>query len=542
MYVRRMPKRLPARDILEEYWKGRFDPMPTPHDKEWLIESYFEMHGLTGRVNSSKMLRAFRSDISFFFCFVLGIVPWVHLEKPGQDQLGILECAQHSRRFAVRSGHKVSKSNSVAGIALWWFVTREMARVPITSSSFFQVRMIIWYEIQNLYRSCLRREMPIGGEIYEDPSTGLKMPDGRQVFGFSTRDKEKAAGISGKNIYYLLDEASGIDEDIFEAVEGNRAGGAIMGMFSNPTRTVGTFYDAFYGKADFWDGLHIPSYHSPNCQAGRIVVPGLATPEWVHEKRREWGDGSPLFAIRVEGDFPVQGAMSVYPLDIIERSAQRHMQQERLGYEPEGELRIGVDPAISGEDEFVIAIVQGDTCKELRAYYNKDGREKAKLVLKAIRDHKTQRMSRVPVTVDANGFGVDVITSLNGEYRQACHQLRVDVIGFMAQENPVDESRYENKRAEAIFHLKHWIEAGGKVPHDNKLHAELAATEYEVNKKGFILIVSKKKEKKELGHSPDRRDALALAVYNKQSYTFSYKGANRRVTHSGKMSRYMDGY
>jgi hypothetical protein len=537
-----MPKELKAREILTEYWKAQFDPTPSPYDRSWLIDSYFDLHGISGQINSTKMLRAFREDVSFFFVFILGVTPWVHVEKGGQDQLSILEYAQSSRRYAVRSGHKVSKSNSVAGVALWWFTTREMARVPITSSSFFQVRMIIWYEIQNLYRDCIRRDMPIGGELYEDPSTGLKIPDGRQVFGFSTRDKEKAAGISGKNIYYLLDEASGIDEDIFEAVEGNRAGGAAIGMFSNPTRTVGTFYEAFHGKKAYWDTLHIPSYHTPNCQAGRIVVPGLATPEWVEEKRDEWGEGSPLFAIRVEGDFPAQGAMSVFPLDLIEASSERFKMARRLGHRPKGDLRIGVDPAISSEDEFAIAVVVGDTCKEIRTYYNKDGREKAKLILKAVRHHRTNRTERVPVTIDANGVGIDVVTSLNGEFAEACRELRIDVLPFMAQEKPMDTDKYVNRRAEAIYHLSDWIDSGGEIPEDNKLHAELAATEYDVNKKGLILILPKKKEKKELGHSPDRRDALALAVYNKHAHEFDYKGAGQRATHSAKMDRYMSGY
>jgi hypothetical protein len=35
---------------------------------------------------------------------------------------------------------------------------------------------------------------------------------------------------------YLVDEASGVTDEIFEAIEGNRAGGARIAMFSNPTR------------------------------------------------------------------------------------------------------------------------------------------------------------------------------------------------------------------------------------------------------------------------------------------------------------------
>lgn len=532
-------KRLPAREILTEYWSKLFDPTPSPYDTDWLIHQYFDLHGISGNFSSEKLLRAYRRDVSFFFVHILGIVPWVHVASGGQDQLEILERSQYSMRYAVRSGHKVSKSNSVAGIALYWFVTRDAARVPITSSSYFQVRQIIWHEIQAMYRECARRGVPIGGELFEDPSTGLKMGDGRQIFGFSTREKEKAAGISGKNIYYLIDEASGVDKEIFEAIEGNRAGGAIMGMYSNPTRTAGTFFEAFHGKADFWDGMRIPSYNSPNCQAGRPVVPGLATPEWVDEKRREWGESSPLFAIRVEGNFPPQGAMSVYPIEIIDRASERWRRHELVGMEPEGKLRLGVDPAISTEDEFVISIVIGKKCIEQRTYYGKDGREKAKLIMAAVQDHRLDRTTPIPVTIDKNGVGIDVITSLNGEFRDACRELRIQPLGFMAQENAVEDEKFANKRAEAVFQLKDWIVDGGMIPETSRLHAELAFTEYELNRHGQYIILPKKKERKELGHSPDRRDSLMLAVYDKNLYPFSYKSANTRVTHSAKMDRYM---
>jgi phage terminase large subunit len=81
-------------------------------------------------------------------------------------------------------------------------------------------------------------------------------------------------------------------------VEGNRAGGAKVIMFSNPTNTSGTFYEAFHGQRNFWHPIHISAEESPNVIGGQILIPGLATAEWVEEKRLDWGEGSPLYQVR----------------------------------------------------------------------------------------------------------------------------------------------------------------------------------------------------------------------------------------------------
>ena len=74
------------------------------------------------------------------------------------------------------------------------------------------------------------------------------------------------AGISGPDILFIIDEASGVPEDIFEAIEGNRAAGADVILCSNPTQTSGTFFDAFHSKRDLWHPLTISSEETPNVE------------------------------------------------------------------------------------------------------------------------------------------------------------------------------------------------------------------------------------------------------------------------------------
>src|SRR5204862_354817 len=139
--------------------------------------------------------------------------------------------------------------------------------------------------------------------IEEEPGelarTGLKSVDFREIVGFTAREAEAVAGISGRNLLYILDEASGIPDEIYEAIEGNRAGGARVVLLGNPTKTTGEFFDAFHAKARFYKTITVSSEQTPNVVTGRDEIPGLATRAWIEEKREEWRPDSALYKVRV---------------------------------------------------------------------------------------------------------------------------------------------------------------------------------------------------------------------------------------------------
>jgi hypothetical protein len=50
--------------------------------------------------------------------------------------------------------------------------------------------------------------------------------------------------------------------------KGNRVGGARLVLFSDPTRTSGTFFDVLGTTREFWHRIHISSEEMPNAQEG----------------------------------------------------------------------------------------------------------------------------------------------------------------------------------------------------------------------------------------------------------------------------------
>lgn len=380
--------------------------------------------------------------------------------------------------------------------------------MALTSATFNQIKNILWYELRKIYNNASVK--PLGGILSVDPQSGLNFSDGRQIFGFSTKEPERAAGVSSPNLLYIVDEASGVPEDIFEAIEGNRAGGAKLAMFSNPTRTTGTFYQAFHGKSNFWHRLHISASESPNVAAGRKIIPGLATTEWIEEKRAEWGASSPLFQVRVEGNFPAQAENAVIGLHMVEEARNRYEETEAIG-----PMRIGVDVARYGDDESVVSVIRGNKAYPLYPFRNKDGIQLAGEVIGIATRLRRGGEERATVNVDVIGVGASAFDQL-----RATAPAWIDINAVNVASSPTNDL-YSNLRAQIVFSLRDWLQEGGAIPNDPVLEAELVSPVYEFDSRGRYKLLPKEKEKDILGHSPDRRNALELAVYQANNWVMT---------------------
>jgi len=437
-------------------------------------------------------------DPVFFAKYVLGVEPW-------SKQAEFLYAVANNDRVALKSGHKVSKSHSMAILALWWASTREDARVPMTSASFHQVQKILWREIKDMYYKANKRKMGLGGTIYRDPASGLQFENGNEIFGFSTDQPERAAGISAANILYIVDEASGIvDEGVFEAMEGNMAAGAKMVMTSNPTRVVGKFYNLFHSERRYWKLMSLSAADSPNV-TGETEIPGLATKAWVDEKFDEWGPDDPRYHVRVLGKFPGQAENSVIALGLVEDRLAAYETADT-----NGALRIGIDVARFGDDETVMYPVRGIKPLEPFVVYGQKGYEVAGHALNLV-DKLRRGDEDVTIKIDVIGLGASPSDFLDVMDRARSSGITTREVNVA--EKAGDSDKYHDLRTEITFGLRDWLMDGGTLFEDEKLKEELISPTYTFDAKGRMVVSPKKEEKKILGRSPDRRDALALAIY-----------------------------
>ena len=458
--------------------------------------------GALERLGKVAPLAKYQQDPVGFARDVLGVRLWGR-----QAEILRHVAASVSARVAVRSGHKVGKSKTAAVLAFWFAACFPKARVVMTSSSGRQVKDILWREIRDIWRGlkAAARELLGCVEPAVDPGTGLLWPDGREIKGFTTDNPERMAGYSGENILFILDEASGIERPIFEAIEGNRAGGARVVMFSNPTQTAGEFFDAFHDKRHLYACVHISSEETPNVTGDGPPIPGLAGPEWIAEKLAEWGEDSPLYQVRVRGNFPTQGSTAVVSISAVD-SARKRWEEAGPPHWSESRLHLGVDVARFGDDESVIVPRRGRWAWEPRAVAGFDTVAVAGKVLEVAREMRDPGEKHKPlVKVDGIGIGAGVVDILR-------QHSWIDVVDVNVSERSDEEDMYPNLRSQLWFGLADWLLTGA-IPDDSRMAGEMTAPTYSFDLRGRRKVVEKSEMKRKLGRSPDRAEALMLAVY-----------------------------
>jgi phage terminase large subunit len=433
---------------------------------------------------------------------VLGVEPWA-------KQIEILEAVRDHGRVSVVSGHKVSKSHSAAILAIWWFATRSDARVCMTSVTSRQVDAILWREVRKLLSKARHR---IDGDVHELARSGLKASDFREIVGFTAKEAEAVAGISGANLLYILDEASGIPSAIFEAIEGNRAGGARLVMFSNPTRTTGEFFDSHHSKKALYRCIHVSSADTPNVIEGRVVIPGLATRAWVDEKRIEWGEDSPLFKVRVLGQFVRNEEGRILSLHALTESSTRWYETPATG-----RLYIGLDPAGDGVggDESVFAARRGRKQLLQRAFRGASTDALIAHLEDLIVELRLPR-ERPVVVIDSEGkVGWDLLCALRSYLESDSRKVDFELVRVRSSEKAKRQPHvYRLWRDELWGNLAAWIRDGGAILEDDKLTQELHEPEWLTPPDGGKQYVTKKDDLRvKLGRSPDRADALSLSVW-----------------------------
>lgn len=467
----------------------------------------------------------YAKDPVAFFREVLGVEPW-------DRQIEILEAVRDYPRVAVCSGHKIGKSTSVSGLALWFYASFSDARAIMSSTTSRQVDQILWRELRMLRArggrcvACkaadpdailIPRPCPhsaiIDGEQGDLARTGLKSEDFREIVGFTAREAEAVAGISGRNLLYLMDEASGIPDEIFEAVEGNRAGGARIVLVGNGTRNEGEFFEAFNSKAHLYKTIRISSEETPNVARGTLFIPGLATREWIEEKKLEWGEDSPLYRVRVKGEHATFEEGKIFSLHAIGESEKRWPDTLEAG-----RLYIGLDPAgpQGNGDESVFCVRRGMKQLHFRAFLGLDPDMHLMQLLGLIREYRLPNETAV-VVVDAEGPIGKKTCNRFREYSEE-HPTVFDLFTVRASDGAKrDPKEYDRVRDELAANLEQWMRAGGAILEDVKLERELHCLEWTQRVNGKLKLTGKEEVRKAIGRSPDRYDALALSVWEPSS-------------------------
>ena len=457
--------------------------------------------------------RAIRTDPINFASNILNVKPW-------DKQKQILNAIAANRSVAVRSCNGAGKTFTAAVAILWWLMSYDNAIVITTAPSERQVREILWRELRNLY---VPVRDTIGGKLTR---TRLEFGSKRYAYGFSTNTEDRFQGFHSGNILVIVDEASGVDEFIYNAIRGViTAKNSKLLLIGNPHGYAGTFYDAFHKNRKRFETIHVSAFDLPAFKAQGITEEnikdiefpdyddgqqdqdefdeqyeadqslGLSSPQWALDVFNDLGPQSSVYQTRVLGQFPEEADDTLIPLRDVEAAVKR-----RSDIPPDTKPVMGVDVARFGNDKTVIIIRQGPRVIHIDELRKSDIVNTTGAVITAALKYKVK-----DIIIDEIGVGAGVLDNLKAD-------RRFNAQGLNGSNSSSNNEKYLNLRAEVFDGLRQRFADGDiSIPNDPELISQVASLTYKYNARGQLQLESKDQIRSTGRQSPDKADAIALA-------------------------------
>jgi hypothetical protein len=426
----------------------------------------------------------YRDDPVAFVREILGAEPFDY------QQALLVDIANGERKISVRSGHGTGKSTTFSWAMLWFAMTRFPFKVVVTAPTSGQLFDALFAELKRWINELPEALRPIL-DVKNDRVSLLAAPSEGFISARTSRAEtpEALAGVHSANVMLVVDEASGVPEQVFEAAAGSMSGhSAVTLLASNPTRSSGTFFETQTRLSGSWKCHHWSCVKSP-----------LVSRDFIDEMRLRYGEESNAYRIRVLGEFPLADDDTIVPFHLVDAAVHRDI-------EPDDHATViwGLDVARFGSDKTALAKRQGNTITEINSWQGLDLMQTVGRV-KAEYDGLPMSIRPSEIMVDVIGMGGGVVDRLR--------ELGLPVRGINVAESPSMKDTYTNLRAELWFKMRGWLEQrGAKLPRNEQLIAELTSIRYSFVSSGKMKAEGKDDMRKRGLASPDLADAVCLTL------------------------------
>lgn len=451
----------------------------------------------------------------------------------------ILASIRDNKNTAVTSCHGSGKSHIVSRAICWWLDPNVHALgsafAVTTAPSWPQVSAILWRYIRKLHGKMAlpgRVTLDCQWHMSDQRAQRYKVGDPTEeliAMGRKPADYDENAlqGIHARFVLGVIDEANGVPKQLFDAM---------LAITTNDTSRViaignpddpGSHFAEIAKAGSNWNTISIPAFITPNISVffvnGLDVPPedkmlrlthevpeepvsqnlrdDLVSENWIKERAKDWGVGSPLWESRVMGRFPsITDDTLISPAMLEKAWNTNHTGLEQGQY--------ALDVARYGTDKSVMYRNRGFQIRLHKEWGKKDTEESADLAEEELNRHLP---ARPVINIDAIGVGAGVFDKL----RRRGHNVK-PIYGSEQARNP---KRYKNRRAEMYWTLRELMDdrAIDLDPHDTQLAAQLGSIRWWEDNAGRIVVESKEDMKARGLPSPDRADAVAMSVLKRGS-------------------------
>lgn len=426
--------------------------------------------------------------------------------KPDAAQAKILQSVADNQMTSVRSGHGVGKSTVEAWAVIWFMLTRPFPKIPCTAPTQHQLFDILWAEISKWLRHSQGLSSAL---IWTKEKLYLKdHPEEWFAVGRTASTADALQGFHAEHLLYIIDEAPGVSDKIFEPVLGSLSTpNAKLLMCGNPSQLSGFFYDSHHKNRANYQTFHIDGRSSSR-----------VSPEFVQAIIQMYGEDSDVFRVRVAGEFPLQADDIFIPLSLVERSIMTEFTPRARPLQ----VHIGCDVARFGDDKTVIG------CKvdeQVRFYKKRQGQDTMQtaddiVLLGEELVRRYQLAEPIPVKVDDGGVGGGVVDRLRQLKRNEPERLWWLSVYPVIFGQRIKHKYYYDSTTYMMAVVKKLLQpfnADGTpkpveliLPDDGDLVAQLSGRKYFLTENSRIRVESKKEMKKRSRPSPDEADCVLL--------------------------------
>lgn len=442
--------------------------------------------------------RVCRYDI-LAFCRLINFHPW-------SQQRDFLLAVQHItlnpdiplKRVIAKSGQGLGKTAALVVAGAWRHFRSKGTLTLVVAPTERQAKEVFFAELRRI----MSRAPQFLQNLCQIDSTQMIFcgQKGWKMLGVMAADPEKAAGWHHKTMTVLMEEISGMKDNIVDAFMGtcSQKYNALIAI-GNPTKIQGHLYDAFNLDEELADELWPFRY-----TLSKLVLsqerPELADPAVIEGLRKQYGEDSDFWRVRVLGEFPHTSGDSVLNRALLDRAAKTPAWEA---------IRKAADPTIkrisldfgghgpNGDENAIYcrsgnAVIDWHVCQD-PPYV---ALEKAWDMQKQL-DWKNSEVMYVP---DSVGVGQGMLHHLEKEGKQYLPY------GSHHSGDPV----HFNLESVAWFQAqKKFYEEIVSIPFDRKLIAQLASRTFQHATDSRLKVESKKDYKTRTKQdSPDRGDAF----------------------------------
>lgn len=449
--------------------------------------------------------------------------PWDDPDQRAYQAEIAMSLVDNAMTYVV-SGNGIGKDFTSSIIVPWWICTGSGICIT-TAPTDRQVREILWGEIRARARSA---RAPLGGRLYPaEPKWTMR--DTWYARGYTATDENAFQGRHGRRVLAVGDEAAGIPEFVWPALLGCAVGSEDrVLLIGNPTCSPVHPFATGASSPDIPGKKHtirVKSTETPNCRTGEDTIPGLMSKDGVERIYRMHGRNSAVANARVHAIFPQAGADSLIGYQHVGPARERWAQGVRS--KPGDVCRAGGDVARFGDDLTSFAWVKG-------AEAHCDGADaKGQLSQPEVEAHfglRSREIGAAGISIDGGAMGPGPIDYLR--QNRASYNLHRDfyVYEVLFGSKAHDEEMYADRRTELWVTMRDFLGDSASIDIDDELAEELMSPTYTYVGRRYKLE-PKKDTKKRLGKSPDRADALALAIAG-------HIGGNRSLVLAGDSGVY----